>query len=309
MVLITCQNRPKASNTANLYLTRTIPAKSGQYNPTRPHVFAKQRYDYFLYIIINKNKFFMGRQKSIIRLEGAVGSVSFFKGRDGYSARDRSGVTGERIKSDPAFQRTRENGAEFGRAGKAGRLFRDAFRTLSHNISDGRISNRVTKEMMQILKTDATNDRGLRDVSFGDLSLLQGLEYNPNRKLNQVLLSQFVAAIDRGTGTGTVNLPAFTPVTELVIPEGATHYSLLTGIAQIDFANAEFVRTLQRDVLQPITADQVPASVLTVTLEADDENPLFMVFGIEFLQVIGNGKSFPMKDGGALAVVGVDHVG
>jgi hypothetical protein len=250
----------------------------------------------------------MGQQKSIIRLDGTVGPVSFFKGRDGYGARDKSGVNGERIRTDPAFERTRENYAEFGRAGRAGRIFRDAFLPLSKKIPEGRFSNRVTKEMMQVLKTDATNDRGMRDVAFGELSKLHGLEFNSNRFLNKVFLPQFGAGIDRGTGTGTVSLPAFTPKTELVIPEGMTHYILLTGIAQIDFANETYVRTLQPGEPQLIGSDQLPASVLTVNLEADEENPLFMVFGIEFAQLIGNGKFYTMKDGGAMALVGVDYV-
>jgi hypothetical protein len=59
----------------------------------------------------------MARQKGIIKLEGTIGDVSFYKSKDGYLAREKGGVDGDRIKNDPAFQRTRENGSEFGRAG------------------------------------------------------------------------------------------------------------------------------------------------------------------------------------------------
>jgi len=53
-------------------------------------------------------------------LKGPIGDISFYKSKDGYLARSKGGVDKSRIKNDPAFQRTRENGSEFGRAGIAG---------------------------------------------------------------------------------------------------------------------------------------------------------------------------------------------
>ena len=64
----------------------------------------------------------MARQRSIIKLDGTIGGITFYKSKDGYLAREKGGVSADRIKNDPAFQRTRENGAEFGRAGKAGKF-------------------------------------------------------------------------------------------------------------------------------------------------------------------------------------------
>ena len=47
----------------------------------------------------------MARQKGIIKLKGTIGDVSFYKTKDGYLAREKGGVDGDRIKNDPAFQR------------------------------------------------------------------------------------------------------------------------------------------------------------------------------------------------------------
>lgn len=78
----------------------------------------------------------MAKQKGIIKLEGTIGDITFVKTKDGYIAKEKTGLTGERIANDPAFQRTRENGAEFGRAGKAGKMLRTAFRSLLQNAAD-----------------------------------------------------------------------------------------------------------------------------------------------------------------------------
>lgn len=53
----------------------------------------------------------MARQKSIIKLDGTIGDITFYKSKDGYLAREKGGVPADRIRNDPAFQRTRENGS------------------------------------------------------------------------------------------------------------------------------------------------------------------------------------------------------
>jgi hypothetical protein len=59
----------------------------------------------------------MARQKGIIKLEGTIGDISFYKSKDGHLARTKGGVDGEWIQNDPAFQRTRGNRQEFDRSG------------------------------------------------------------------------------------------------------------------------------------------------------------------------------------------------
>jgi hypothetical protein len=120
----------------------------------------------------------MAKQKGIIKLDGTISDITFLKTRDGYLAKEKSSVSAERIASDPAFQRTRENGAEFGRAGKAGKTLRHAFRAALQNTADGRMVGRLTKEMVRVIQADATNARGLRNVIDGEAELLEGFDFN-----------------------------------------------------------------------------------------------------------------------------------
>src|SRR5690242_15123541 len=104
----------------------------------------------------------MAKQKGIIKLEGTIAGVTFYKSKDGYLAKEKSGVPADRIANDPVFQRTRENGAEFGRAGKAGKILRNALRALLQNASDFRMVSRLTTEFIDVIQADVTNARGLR---------------------------------------------------------------------------------------------------------------------------------------------------
>lgn len=122
----------------------------------------------------------MAKQKGIIKLAGTVGGITFYKSQDGYLAREKGDVDGERIASDPNFQRTRENGAEFGSAAEAGKILRNTFRTLMMNTADNRVTSRLTQIMTLIKNYDTDSVRGERSVAQGilttaGLELLKGL--------------------------------------------------------------------------------------------------------------------------------------
>ena len=56
----------------------------------------------------------MAKLKGIIKLEGTLDNLTFYKAKEGYLVKTKGGVSKERIQNDPAFERTRENGSEFG---------------------------------------------------------------------------------------------------------------------------------------------------------------------------------------------------
>src|SRR5690554_7592125 len=87
----------------------------------------------------------MARQSGLIKLKGTLDNVSFYKTKDGDLARMKTSVDKDRIKNDPAFERTRENNAEFGTSAKAGKLVRDGARALSMTASDSRLVSRFTR--------------------------------------------------------------------------------------------------------------------------------------------------------------------
>lgn len=158
----------------------------------------------------------MARQKGIIKLRGTIGDITFYKTQDGHMARERGGVDANRIANDPAFQRTRENGAEFGRAGKAGKLLRTAIRPLLLNAADSRMVSRLTRQMVRVIQADLVSDRGLRNVIDGEAELLLGFEFNIRGKLGTTLYTPYVANIDRVTGELSVEIASFVPSNQVI---------------------------------------------------------------------------------------------
>ena len=78
----------------------------------------------------------MARQTGLVKFNGTLGGLTFYKSQDGYLVKEKGGVSGERIKTDPRFARTRENGDEFKIAAQSGKLLRDSVRLMMLNASD-----------------------------------------------------------------------------------------------------------------------------------------------------------------------------
>jgi len=249
----------------------------------------------------------MARQVGIIKLKGGIGDISFYKTKDGHLARTKGGVDGKRIANDPAFQRTRENGSEFGKAAKGSKLLRTALRLLLRNASDSRVSNRLTKEVLKIVKTDGTNERGLRIISQGDLTLLKKFEFNLAGKLASLLFAPYIPSIDRASGEVSMTIPDFTPEESIVAPNGTTHFKIVVGGAEVDFDAETFIYDSDASAVLPWNAATVAALVLTAGLTANSTNPIFQVIGVEFYQEV-NGQMYSLKNGAynALAIVGID---
>jgi hypothetical protein len=251
----------------------------------------------------------MAKQRGMFKVEGTVDEVTFYKSKDGFLLRQKGGVSAERMASDPAFARTRENQQEFSRAGKAGKVMRNAIRPLLVNVGDRLLVSRLFTQMMKVVKADATSDRGQRNVLDGELELLEGFEFNEAGKLSQTLFAPYAASIDRVSGTLSIAVPAFVPLNMLVAPSEATHYQIVSAGGFIDFEGGSNGIATDSTAILPIGSDPGAAVNHSFTAGANSTQPLFLVLGISFYQQV-NGKDYSLKNGAfnALSIVKVSGV-
>jgi len=251
----------------------------------------------------------MAKQRGIIKLNGTIGDITFYKTQDGYMAKENAPVSGDRIATDPAFQRTRENGAEFGRAGKASKVLRNAVRTLLQNAKDGRVTGRLTGEMMKVVKADATSIRGMRNVLDGELELLQGFDFNVNAKLGTTVYAPYTNTIDRVAGTLTTSIASFIPSEHIAAPAGTTHFNIVSMGAEVDFENETFITDNKESGVLPWDATATAVFNLANAVTPNSTQPLFLLLGIQFYQQV-NGINYALKNGAfnALSLVKVSGV-
>ncbi|HEX8515632.1 MAG TPA: hypothetical protein VF868_05485 [Bacteroidia bacterium] len=247
----------------------------------------------------------MARQKGIIKLKGTIGDISFYKSQDGHLAREKGGVDGSRIANDPAFVRTRENGAEFGAAAASGKLVRDAFRSMMMTASDGRVTSRLTKVMSDIKNFDGTSARGKRIVQVGigtptGKATLKGFNFNKRAILGGVLFKPYAVT----AGTGVIDITGLVPTNDIAFPAGATHISLRGAYADVDFGGGLYDVQISNTVNLPIdgTSTNVTLTPPAVPSGAGVKLTLLM---IEFFQEV-NGNQYSLKNGAYNALCIVD---
>lgn len=249
----------------------------------------------------------MAKQKSIFTLVGTLGNATFLKTKDGYLVKEKSSIAASKIASDPAYARTRENMAEFGRAGKASKVLRIVLRSIIQGSTDGRMISRLTKQMLDVIKMDATNTRGQRNVIDGEATLLEGFEFNITGTLSNTLLAPYTPIINRVTGEVSVEVAPFIPAKMLSVPGGATHFKIKTAAALVDFENATGQSAEAESAWLPI--NNLPTTLLSLEtpVTAASTHPLFVLVCVEFVQEV-NAVKYALQNGAfnACAIVKVD---
>ncbi len=210
----------------------------------------------------HKTKEIMAKLKSLIKIEGTLDDLTFYKGKEGFLVRTKGGVSKKRIDNDPAFARTRENGSEFGMAATSGKILRRSILDLLVDAKDDLVTSRLTQVMMKVKNADTTSPRGQRNVAVGIASpmgqlALKGFNFNIRAIMSSVLLSDIALT----TATGEVVISDFTPDQNLDIPQGATHVSFSSGFLNLDFATGD--RDLQ---LSPVSNLPIDNTTTTLTL-------------------------------------------
>lgn len=251
----------------------------------------------------------MARQEGLLKIKGTIGGMTFYRTVDGDLVREKGGVSKERIATDPAFARTRENGQEFGSAGKSGKVLRDGLRPMMLNAADNRVTSRVTQVLSRIIKLDGTSLRGSRNVAKA-ITGTQGAEAKSNFKnfnfnKSAILGSILYKAFTVDSSTGAVSINGLIPLNDVAYPSGATHMSLSSAYANVDFGTNVVNVEYSNKVNLPI--DNATNDVVLTPAEVPAGTGVELILlKVEFFQLT-NGTQYSLKNGAfnALAIIEV----
>lgn len=252
----------------------------------------------------------MAKQKGIVKIKGTLDDLTFMKTKDGYLVKEKQeGITRDMINNNPDYIRIKENVSEFTRAGKATKQLRNAVEDVIKKSKDRRLTSRLTKVMMQVVKADSINVRGARKVTDGVLGFLKHFDFNANAPLQSTLKTKYNYQIDRVTGQMTVDVLPFKPLGKVLQPTGSTHFRIVSAALEIDFDSDFVVLGSSESVDIPISNTTTALISLQNAVTANSVYPLFLLLGIQFYQVV-NGDAYPLtsKEFNALAILAVETV-
>lgn len=239
----------------------------------------------------------MAKANGILKIEGTVEDLTFYK-KDGKSfVRKKGGVSKERIENDPNYVRTRENNSEFGHSGSAGKVLRMAMGSLVFKAKDNKLASRMLQVMSRIKNLDTVSARGKRQVAVGigtaeGKLYLKGFDFNIHAPLNGVLFAPF----ELDTATGVVSIADFTPAEQLQFPQGSTHVSFQSAVLAIDFETEVSELAYSPVVNLPINLTVTPITLTPSSVPSGSGNQLFMLM-VSFYQEV-NGVQYSLKNEG-----------
>lgn len=246
----------------------------------------------------------MAKLKGILKIEGTLQEMTFYKTQDGNLVKTKSGVSGDRIANDPAFARTRENGSEFGSSATAGKLLRDAVRNMVATASDNRVTSRVTQIMTQIKNLDTTSLRGDRTVDVGiataeGKALLKGFNFNDKAIIGAILYKPYAV----NTTTGVISIADLVPVNDIAAPSGTTHVSLKGAFAIVDFEAGTSDVGYTNITNLPIDGTSTAVTLTPASVPAGTGTKLYLL-QMEFFQEV-NTVQYSLNNGAynALAII------
>ena len=250
----------------------------------------------------------MAKHKGVIRFTGTIDGLTYYESKYGPLVRKKAGPSAEQVKKDPAFQRLRENGKEFGNCGKATKTLRAVLMPLLKDARDYQVTPRIIKLMAAIKNLDTLSARGKRNVGNGIMAptakdLMKGFDFNEAAPLYRTLKKPYTI----NKATGVITIPGMKPKQDLDYPKGATHAKITGGWARIDFAatpgKGELV--LNNQVTLPLNGVLNNVVLTPVTLPGGAGKDIF-VLQIVFFQEV-NGVEYALKNGefNAMGVVGV----
>ena len=239
----------------------------------------------------------MAKLDGIIKIQGTLENLTFYKSVDGYKVRTKGGVSRQRILNDPAFARTRENGLEFGQSAASGKMLRTAIGSMVFKAKDARLSSRLLKLMSEIKNHDVVSVRGSRNVGQGINTVmgsraLKGFDFNQSAMLNAVLHAPFAVT----AATGKVVITDLIPKEDLLFPIGATHFSVQSAYLNLDFSTGISAITFSPVITLPLSLVAATQTLTPTAVPAGVGKKIYLLL-VSFHQEV-NSVQYALNNGG-----------
>ena len=231
------------------------------------------------------------RGSILTNLRGLPDGYTICQTQNGPILRKKTSCSKSRFATDPAFAAVRNNNREFGNAGRAGKLLREAFKIQLRYAKDPKLTPSMQALMMRVVKSDQVSAPGNRCAANGNLDLLHQFDCNAAAGIDRILASQYSIHIDRISGTVRLTLPSIVPALDLKHPAGATHYRIICASGEIDFTENKYQTNDSKSGLLPICNDASAPVSLTNFVTPGSALPIFVALGIQFV-ILKNGGEY-----------------
>jgi hypothetical protein len=220
--------------------------------------------------------------------------------KDGYFQVRKIGLTGDRVKTDPRFHKTRSLAHTFAAIAQCSRLMRTALCICANIPGD---APRFLQLLHQALEGKKITTPASINWSQVNLDALQGFNLNRKAPFNEICKVEPGIMIDPATAQATVSWPSFVPAHYIQGPAGITHCRLYMITASIDMVQASYTCTINQSSLLPLKKIHIPPRKF-ISAKAQKNTLTLVAIGISwYAKQEAKGKVLPAKTPGSLMMI------
>jgi hypothetical protein len=204
------------------------------------------------------------------------------------------GMTGDRVKNDPAFAHSRKLADEFARTGKMCKLIRDTF------LAEIKVPSKpqlLMAALLEVLHTDTTNGLGDRSFEAADFSSLTGFNFNPEIAFEQLINLELIIEHRPEKEQLQVIIPAFIPEAQVSGGTGFTNFSIYMSCVGIDTKEMAVTAHTQRSTLLPLKELKVLRKKMLFPMPAGSSSVYLLAASVKFYNINILSKRRSSKDG------------
>jgi len=214
------------------------------------------------------------------------GGITIYTNKNGQVITRAKPGPNKKMKTHPQYQMVRENGAAFGTASSIGARIRCIFRSWVKIAGDPTITNRLTKALMQVLKSVHHADSMKPKLADGNLSLLEGFQFNERTGIHRLFTGPYSVSVTQDNRQVRFFIPSFIPRTSVEhLNNNYPFFRLHPVIAVVNFETSQH-NIITPEITAPLAWDDTPANAveLIADFEPADGNFIIAALGIEFFQ-------------------------
>ncbi|UKT65451.1 hypothetical protein [Pedobacter mucosus] len=217
----------------------------------------------------------------IVRFSGQLGDLVFYQ-------RGKKNVVRQKTTNHQLSENSKKSGRDFGEVSRNAAYIRKAFATLVRLYAHGDLLNRLNKRVHEIFRTVSPELSGRKKMIDGNISLLQGFEFNAATSLSTLLFISPTAKLD-SDGSLLLTLPKVemkkfvrteTRSDTVILQVMVFNYGLIDGDYELFHIN---------DMKFDLNMDLFPGAQLTVKTDQVGEKALLIAVGISYC--LGNTRS------------------
>ena len=221
--------------------------------------------------------------------------------KNGYFQARKIGLTAERVHRDPRFHKTRLLAKEFAQLAVYAKLIRAACctgTTIKCN------AYRLQGLLNRILQQDEAHICGSRKLLNGDLSLLEGFNFNQQALMEETCKIDWEFSEGPEANQVVVQLPSFVPEYFILPPAGIQYCRIYLISAILNLDQTTYTTIMDRTSLIPLKRMHVATTELTVQNTAAAGLLTITALGITWYEhQNGYAKLMPSSTPGPLTII------